>query len=186
LDIQDAFFYTNLKIADQKVLFRIGRQAVNWGEGLLYPGINAFNASDYAWATMPGATVSSGGFLPVNRVYVNVAFPRGLNIDGFYNLEWRSDISPGCGTWYSFVDNGFQPGCNTIVSAGAPDQVVQTGGALKSYWGRRSRQAVRFPMVLPTILMRPESRRLGAIWHRRTLFCGGNQIGAWCFLHHVP
>ena len=148
-DVQDAFLYTNFKVAGQRVLLRFGRQVINWGEGLLYPGINAFNPGDYAWAVMPGATPSSGGYLPVNRTYLNIALPRGFTLDGFYNLEWRSDVFPGCGTWYSFVDNGFQPGCNTIVSAGSPDQVVQNGGALKSYWGGKLPASGPFPYGAP-------------------------------------
>lgn len=120
-DIYDAFYFANLKVGGSYLKTRLGRQAVDWGEGLFYPGINSFNPYDYAWLNMPGAPVLNGGKLPVNRVYLNWAGVRGLTVDGFYNLEYRPSSFPGCGTYGMPVDNGSNPGCNPPTIAGKPD-----------------------------------------------------------------
>jgi hypothetical protein len=124
LDIYDAFFYGNYKAGQTRFLLRVGRQAIDWGEGIFYPGINAINPYDYAWATTTGARIANGGKRPVNRVYANVAGPSGLNIDGFFNLEFRETVFPACGTYFSSVDPGFQPGCNLGSVAGLPDNTA--------------------------------------------------------------
>jgi len=121
IDIYDAFFFGNYKISNTRIALRVGRQALDWGEGLFYPGIAAVNPYDVAWAQTTGARVANGGKLPVNRIYANVTGPAGFNFDGFYNLEFRSTVIGGCGTWYSLNDNGLNPGCNVASAAGLPD-----------------------------------------------------------------
>ena len=144
VDVGDAFFFGDYDIGGPKLHLRVGRQVINWGEGLIYPGINSFNPSDYAWQATTGAPPTSAGFLPVARAYAAITFPRGLSLEGFYNLEWRSSVFPGCGTYYSFVDNGFQPGCNIVVAAGAPDQTLSQL-ALKSYYAGQTYPAGAYP-----------------------------------------
>jgi len=144
VDVHDAFFFGDYDIGGPKLHVRLGRQVMSWGEGLIYPGINALNASDYAWVATTGAPAASAGMLPVARAYAGVTFPSGLSVEGFYNLEFRSDVFPGCGTYYSFVDNGFQPGCNIVVAAGAPDQTLSKL-ALKSYYAGKTYPAGAYP-----------------------------------------
>ena len=122
IDIYDAFFFGNYKVGPARFLLRVGRQAIDWGEGLFYPGINAINPIDIAWATTTGARIANGGKLPVNRVYLNFAGPAGMVIDGFVNLEFRNSVMPGCGTYFSGLDDGFNPGCNIATAAGLPDR----------------------------------------------------------------
>ncbi len=146
IDIYDAIYWQNFDLGSRaKLQMRLGRQAINWGEGLLYPGINAINPYDATWLAMPGATVINGGMLPVNRVYGNLALPGGWSIDGFYNLEFRGTNIPGCGTWYSMVDNAMQPGCNTATAGGARDDVSAALVKTKSYWGGVLPSSVYYP-----------------------------------------
>jgi hypothetical protein len=144
IDIHDAFFFGDYRLGRSKLHLRVGRQVVHFGEGLIYPGINAMNPNDYAWLSQTGSQVLSGGYLPVARVFTGFSFPNGLSVDGFYNLEFRSSVFPGCGTWYSFVDNGFQPGCNIVIAAGVPDQTLSQL-ALKSYWAGTTPAAGAYP-----------------------------------------
>jgi hypothetical protein len=122
IDIYDAFFFGHYKVGGTRMLLRVGRQALDWGEGLFYPGINSVNPMDFAWATTTGARIANGGKLPVSRVYANVVGPAGFNIDGFVNLEFRNSVMPGCGTYFSTLDDGFNPGCNIATAAGLPDR----------------------------------------------------------------
>jgi hypothetical protein len=121
-DFYDVFYFANANIGGTQLKLRLGRQAIDWGEGIFYGGINAFNPYDYAWLNMPGAPLLNGGKLPVNRVYLNWAGKRGWTIDGFFNLEFRPSTYPGCGVYYQAVDNGINPGCNSPTLGGFPDQ----------------------------------------------------------------
>jgi hypothetical protein len=135
LDIYDAFYYGNYNAGPAKLQLRVGRQALSWGEGIFYPGINAFNAADFSWVTMPGSSLVNGGLLPTARVYANAAFKGGWTLEGFYNLEFRPSNIPGCGTYYSMVDNAMQPGCNVATAGGLRDDVAATVIGTRSYWG---------------------------------------------------
>jgi hypothetical protein len=56
LDFYDAYAFKNFKIGNSRLLVRLGRQAIDWGEGIFYQAsINAFNPIDYAWLVRPGA-----------------------------------------------------------------------------------------------------------------------------------
>jgi hypothetical protein len=120
-DFYDYYYFANFDMGGSNMKLRVGRQAIDWGEGIFYPGINSFNPYDYAWLNMPGAPVLNGGKLPVNRVYLNWAGKRGYTVDGFFNLEYRPSSFPGCGVYYQAVDNGINPGCNSPTAAGFPD-----------------------------------------------------------------
>jgi len=134
IDVYDAFFFGNYKVGETRFLVRVGRQALDWGEGIFYPGINTINPYDYAWATTTGATIANGGKLPVNRLYGNVVGPAGFNIDGFYNLEFRGSVMPGCGTYFSGLDEGFNPGCNIATAGGMDDRTSAYLLKLKNYY----------------------------------------------------
>ena len=134
IDIYDAFYFGHFRAGQTRFLVRVGRQALDWGVGIFYPGINNINPTDFAWLTTTGARSANGGKLPVNRIYANVAGPAGLIIDGFVNLEFRESVMPACGTYYSGLDNGFQPGCNVATAAGLPDRPVALAVKTKNYY----------------------------------------------------
>jgi hypothetical protein len=133
-DVYDAFLFFNDKIGNSAVGLRLGRQAIEWGESVLYPGLNAINPYDVAWAVMPGAPPANGGKLPVARLAFNVAGGKGWTVDGFYNLEFRETVTPGCGEWNSYLDNGLHPGCNTATAAGLTDIDSVTYVKTKAYY----------------------------------------------------
>ena len=161
VDIYDAFFFGHYKVAGANVDLRFGRQAIDWGVSVLYPGLNAFNPYDFAWMTTAGATVANGGRLPVNRVYLNVTGSAGWNFDGFYNLEFRPSVMPGCGTWYSTIDNGFHPGCNVASAAGLPDDLSVEVFGTKNYYMGKLYPGGRFPNGGPDAL---DSSRAPSRW----------------------
>jgi hypothetical protein len=144
IDIYDIFYFGHFELGRSRLLLRVGRQAIDWGEGIFYQGINAINPVDAAWSTTTGARIANGGKLPVNRVYANVDLPGGLSLDGFVNLEFRSTVVPGCGTYYSMLDIGLHPGCNLISAAGLPDttsRLIQT----KNYYNGKLYAGGYFP-----------------------------------------
>jgi hypothetical protein len=134
IDIYDAVYFGHFRAGQTRFLVRVGRQALDWGEGIFYPGINNINPVDSAWATTIGARIANGGKLPVARVYANVAGPAGLILDGFVNLEFRESVMPACGTYSSGVDNGFQPGCNIATAVGMIDREAALQVKTKTYY----------------------------------------------------
>ena len=54
-------------------------------------------------------------------MYANVVVPARFNIDSFFDPGFRASVMPACGTYYSGLDDGFQPGCNLATAAGLPD-----------------------------------------------------------------
>ena len=134
IEFYDLFYFGNFRAGDTRFAVRVGRQALDWGEGIFYPGINSINPYDFAWLTTTGARIANGGKLPVNRVYANVVGPAGFNIDGFFNLEFRESHMPACGTYYSGLDDGFQPGCNIATAAGLPDRPAALAVKTRNYY----------------------------------------------------
>lgn len=134
VDIYDAFFFGNYELGTSTLSLRLGRQAIQWGESVLYPGVNSYNPYDYARLKMPGAKVLNGGQLPVNRLYLGLTLDNGWAFDGFLNLEFRGSVTPGCGTYFSTLDNGFHPGCNLATAAGLADEVSIQALPIKNYY----------------------------------------------------
>jgi hypothetical protein len=128
-ELLDAYAQGTFDIAQQRLLLRLGKQVINWGESLLYPGINVFNPLDATWLGRAGANPIDGGFVPVNRVYANLLTRAGFSLEAFYNLDWARSNLPPCGTYASFADSGFDPGCNKATTSGLPDQLVLSQGS---------------------------------------------------------
>ena len=145
IDVYDAFFFGIYKVGPSRVALRLGRQAVDWGHGLFYAGINAFNPMDVAWATTTGARIANGGRLPVSRIFAAYAGPAGVAVEGFVNLEFRPSVMPGCGTYSSVLDNGGNPGCNLATTAGLPDLTSAQLIGTKNYVMGKLYSGGRFP-----------------------------------------
>ncbi len=144
-ELYDAFFFGNYKLDKSTLTLRVGRQAIDWGESVLYPGVNGIQAYDFAWATMPGAPSINGAKLPVNRVVVSLAGGEGWTVDGFMNLEFRESVLPGCGTWNSYNDQGPAPGCNLAAAGGFPDRFSALVLKNRSYYEGRLFAGGAFP-----------------------------------------
>jgi hypothetical protein len=123
-ELLDAFAYANLDLGENRLAARIGKQSLNWGESLLYPGINAFNPLNYSALGRPGARLEEA-LVPVNRVWGTLSVAKGLSVEGFYALDWTRSNLPPCGTFGSVIDNTFDPGCNFATGAAPlPDRVT--------------------------------------------------------------
>jgi hypothetical protein len=134
IDIYDLFYYGHFRAGQTRFLLRVGRQALDWGEGIFYTGINTINPYDYAWLTTSGARLANGGKLPVNRIYANVAAPAGLVVDGFLNLEFRESVMPACGTYFTALDPSMHPGCNLATVGGLSDLQSATFVKSRAYY----------------------------------------------------
>ena len=96
----DAFVYHNYSIGDLPGNVRLGRQVVNWGEGLFIGNsLNAVNPLDVAAFRRPGSEVKEA-LIPVEMLYFSQALTDSLTIEGFYQLKWAPTVTDNCGTFF--------------------------------------------------------------------------------------
>ncbi|KEQ17503.1 DUF1302 domain-containing protein [Endozoicomonas numazuensis] len=117
--IQDAYFYGAWNVGEMPLDIRVGKQAMNWGEGLFYrDGINTINALDGASYALPGSEVKDL-LIPQNAVSFSLGITENLSMSAFYQFQWEETVLPGRGTYFStndlFVEGGSK-GYNEIPS----------------------------------------------------------------------
>lgn len=100
----DAFFYQNFELAERPGTLRVGRQVVSWGEStFIGNSLDAINPRDAQAYRRPGTPLRDG-LLPVNMLYLSQALPGRLNVEAFYQLEWKQSVAANCGTFFSSAD----------------------------------------------------------------------------------
>lgn len=125
----DAYFYHHYRLQDQPGQIRLGKQVVNWGEGIFFQnGLDIVNPVERSAYHRPG-TLRQAGALPVNLAYASQNLTDNLSIDGFYALEWDRSVDENCGTFFAGSDISPQ-GCNAGLSYdadGVPVTVPRSG-----------------------------------------------------------
>ena len=114
--VQDVYVYGNWDIGASMLTGRFGRQSINWGESLLYTGINAFNPIDFSALGRPGVR-QDDALVPVNRMYTNLITRNGVSLEAFYALGWEESHLPPCGSLGAPVDLIADPACSAATSA---------------------------------------------------------------------
>ncbi|ACO80255.1 hypothetical protein AvCA_41220 [Azotobacter vinelandii CA] len=100
----DAFVYRNYLVGELPGSLRLGRQVVNWGEGLfLQGGIDAINPLDARTFRRPVAEVRDGR-LPVALLHLAQSLNAAFTLEAFYQLAWDQSLSDNCGTFFSQAD----------------------------------------------------------------------------------
>ncbi|MCJ8169352.1 DUF1302 domain-containing protein [Atopomonas sediminilitoris] len=106
-DILDAFVYGSGTWLDERAFnLRVGRQVINWGEGLFYQnGIGVTNPVDINALRAPGSEVKEA-YMPTFMLYGSFELRDNLSIEAYWQPGWAweaSKIDP-CGTYYSTLD----------------------------------------------------------------------------------
>lgn len=85
----DAYLYTNRYIGERPLTLRLGRQVINWGEGIYYAdGLNVINPIDIGRVVLPNASLKDA-LLPTNMLSAQLGLTDALSLDAFYGLEWK-------------------------------------------------------------------------------------------------
>lgn len=85
----DAYLYTNRSLGEMPASLRLGRQVINWGEGIYYAdGINVINPVDIGRVVLPNASLKDA-LLPTNMISGQLGLTEQLSLDAFYGLEWK-------------------------------------------------------------------------------------------------
>lgn len=127
-EVLDAYLWKDLEIAERPLSLKVGKHVLSWGESLLIQnGINVINPLDLAAFNKPGVELKEGQ-LPVEMLSFSFGLSDALNLEGFYQYNWRPSVVDGCGTFFASSDV-IQPGCGPLyLSQTLSDTQMQTMG----------------------------------------------------------
>ena len=125
----EAFVYQRYALDQQPGEVRVGRQTLNWGEGLFISNaLNDLNPQQAAAYRQP-VTPLGNGFLPGNLLHLSQALGDHWQVEGFYQLSWDADVAENCSTFFSRAD--YQaPGCSDNLA------VLRTQAQVASQYGQ--------------------------------------------------
>ena len=120
----DAFVYHDFTVGGHKGSFRVGRQAVSWGEStFIQNGINVINPIDVSKLRVAGAELKEA-FLPIDMLWGSFSFTDNLSMEALYMLEFEEiEVDPS-GTYFSSNDFGSPGGTYVMLGFGTSPQPV--------------------------------------------------------------
>jgi hypothetical protein len=120
----DAFIYHDFTVGGHKGSFRIGRQAVSWGEStFIQNGINVINPIDVSKLRVAGAELKEA-FQPIDMLWGSFSFTDNLSMEALYMLEFEEvEIDPA-GTYFSSNDFASPGGTYVMLGFGTSPQPV--------------------------------------------------------------
>ncbi|MES0873030.1 DUF1302 domain-containing protein [Sinimarinibacterium thermocellulolyticum] len=116
LQLLDLYFYGSLPLPGERELaFKIGRQAINWGEStyLAFDSINTVNPINANNFLRVGSQVEEV-FQPVGMVSLSSSPFYNATMEVFYQFEWLPTEAPPPGSYLSFLDIGTDNAVNHV------------------------------------------------------------------------
>ncbi len=107
VELGTAFVHDRFEVAGLPVTVRIGRQSLLWGESLFFPqdGLAAGQAPvDVIKALSQPLVENAELFLPVDQAYLRAELGGGVSLQGYEQLEWRRNRTPGVASYFSSSD----------------------------------------------------------------------------------
>ena len=121
----DAYLYTNRYIGEMPVSLRLGRQVINWGEGIYYAdGLNVINPVDIGRVVLPNASFKDA-LLPTNMLSGQLGLTDQLSLEAFYGLEFQGHELIPTGAFLNNQDY-FGKGSNGVL-VDLREQLAQLG-----------------------------------------------------------
>lgn len=116
--ILDAYLYGSWDIYEQPVSAKVGRQVINWGEGVFYRGgVNTTNPVDAAKFHLPGSELKEV-LVPMEAFSFNLGLTDNLSMEAFYQWKWKETQLDPAGTYFGETDL-FAEGGNTAYTTEA-------------------------------------------------------------------
>lgn len=132
IDLLDAFVYGSWTLNERDLNARLGRQVINWGEGLFYQnGIGATNPVDINALRAPGSEVKEA-YMPTFMVYGSFELRDNLTVEGYWQpgKAWEASKIDPCGTYFSTLDP-LGEDCEYLSAAPLQEQITgRVGEAL--------------------------------------------------------
>lgn len=158
-DILDAYISSRFSLGDIPLIVRVGQQVVNWGESRFFAvsGINIANPVDLPRFQQPTSTARDLR-RPVGMLWSAAHLTPLLIMEAYYQYEWRKNVLPATGSYYS-TNDGLSPGGRFIQVSGTASQF---GTDLSELYGipAQTLEAVGIPAFDPDYLQ--VNRRISA------------------------
>ncbi|RDE24670.1 DUF1302 family protein [Motiliproteus coralliicola] len=118
LDLLDAYVYGSFELADNPLEVRVGKQVINWGEGLFFlDGIGVQVPLNVNKLTTPGSELKHA-YIGNNAFYAQLGVGDESSIEAYIQTEWNRAEMPPQGTFYG-VDPLYRGGSEKIQGSGA-------------------------------------------------------------------
>jgi hypothetical protein len=142
VDLLDAFVYGSWMVNERDLNARLGRQVINWGEGLFYQnGIGATNPVDINAMRAPGSEVKEA-YMPTFMVYGSYELRDNLTVEGYWQpgKAWEASKIDPCGTYFSTLDP-LGEDCEYLSASPLQEQVTGLAGAAMAFDNPAAAQA---------------------------------------------
>ncbi len=134
----DYFISRNFNVFDRNIAFKVGNQVLNWGESafLVPNSLNSINPPNQALLRIPGFDIKEL-FQPVGMGYVSAELFGGLNLEGFYQYQYKPVVIDPVGSFFSSSDTLGPGGEYAMLSFGRAAEDPGFATADPRYPGRR-------------------------------------------------
>ncbi|MFV3369419.1 DUF1302 domain-containing protein [Pseudomonas sp. NY15435] len=103
-ELLDAYLSGSWDVDEHPLTGRVGRQVLNWGEGVFYRGgVNTINPVDAARFHLPGSELKEV-LVPVEALSFNLGLTDDLSMEAFYQWKWKETRLDSVGTYFSDTD----------------------------------------------------------------------------------
>lgn len=111
IDFLDYFVYGNFDVDGHALQVRLGSQAVNWGESLIFQGgVNSYLPVDVTALRAPGAELKEA-LMPQPTVYVSLQLTSSLSLEAMYIYDYVQTELDACGSYFAGADFSAFEGC---------------------------------------------------------------------------
>lgn len=142
IDLLDAFVYGSWTVGERDLNARLGRQVINWGEGLFYQnGIGATNPVDINALRAPGSEVKEA-YMPTFMIYGSFELRDNLTLEGYWQpgKAWEASKIDPCGTYFSTLDP-LGEDCEYLSAAPLQEQITGRVGEAMAFDNPAAAQA---------------------------------------------
>ncbi|CAN7592051.1 DUF1302 domain-containing protein [Aquipseudomonas alcaligenes] len=120
-EILDAYLYGSWDVGAMPLGAKVGRQVINWGEGVFYRGgVNTVNPVDAAKFHLPGSELKEV-LVPMEALSFNLGLTDNLSMEAFYQWKWKETRLDPVGTYFSETDLFADGGHTAYTTTADPD-----------------------------------------------------------------
>lgn len=172
LELAEVYGFQQLRGEDWQADIRLGRQVQRWGvASWLGTGVNQLNPFDLAAFARPGNLNDREGRVPLGMLSAELKAGERWTLRGALPYEFRPQVLPGCGTFFS-AQGALASGCNFSSVLASQDEPTSLANGL--YAHRLNDQPASHRRELALMLSyRPQpALELSAYWLRLTSRAG--------------
>ncbi len=141
LDVLDAYVYGSFDVGNNPLDLRVGKQVINWGEGLFFgDGVASQVPLNINNLVTPGSELKEA-YIGVESVYGQLGIGSSSSIEAYVQTNWRRAELPPHGTFYG-DDLVFRGGTETDPLLGVPLRDADQEAGSTGQWGIAGRTTI--------------------------------------------